>query len=151
MGLLILSWRSISMSCCVSNVDLKACTLWILVDVICFPLELITGTLGTGATEGSGAEDAGDCTGGEATWSNVPSSYKLAVRLGSKICIIFTTSCYLPAVAFGFAAETLVSAARLTLSIFSSVTAISIYGSCFRLLLVRALLLLYMVVSKKYS
>ena len=55
----------------------------------------MTGTLGTGATEGSGAEDAGDCTGGEATWSNVSSSYKLAVRLGSKICIILSNLLWL--------------------------------------------------------
>ena len=78
----------------------------------------MTGTLGTGAIIGASAECAGACTGGEATWSNVLSSSKLVVRVGSKIGISFTTSGDLLAIAFGFADENLVSDARLILSLF---------------------------------
>ena len=73
-------------------------------------------TLETGATAGAGAEDAGACIGGEATWLNITSSSKLVVRIVSIIGIRFTTSGDLLAVAFGFADENLVSAARLILS-----------------------------------
>ena len=54
-------------------------------------------------------------------------------------------------VTFGFKAGIIMSVAILILSRFSSVTASSIPDSCFHLLLVHVLLILYLLISKKMS